>query len=424
VAQQTCVVEERVSCQVDGEQRVALEFEGGLLGGPFGQADRRPRSGPDAHLPAGQNGKRPTRVGSSFDGELRLHGSSGHQCAARESKAPGADHAEPSIADAWSEDGSEPNLQGSASEALTSSLALGQRLHLLPVGRGDEMTRQIQCASILLLLTLAGCSDRKRDGDVVPATGASTSAPAAAPTDRYSGFTHALFAASHVHVRGGTVDAHNTAVEPFPGARSAAGHVGSNGTALIEGDILGNVETTGETVVDFGSVAGALIQGAAPRPLPDPAPAIARFKGQNDNARIQQFFAGDVLDIQDLDDIVLPAGNYYCRRLVATGGGLTISTAGRVVIYVAEDVYVGGGGLTMGGATASDLVIVCGGQTVNISGGDATVTLAVYAPLAKVELSGGGFSLRGSVVGNEVIVFGEFSYDQALLDRRLPLLWD
>lgn len=99
-----------------------------------------------------------------------------------------------------------------------------------------------------------------------------------------------------------------------------------------------------------------------------------------------------------------------------------------LTIYTANDVNIGGGGVTNGGGVASDFAVIGtaemdgsdAGQSIKIAG-NGVLAASVYAPNGDVELKGGGNTgnVYGGVVALTATVVGggEFHFDEALRDN-------
>lgn len=105
-------------------------------------------------------------------------------------------------------------------------------------------------------------------------------------------------------------------------------------------------------------------------------------------------------------------------------GEIRIEADSSLTVYVRGDVSVGGNGMVNLSSVPANLVLFAtgaegSGQSIKLHGNGAMAG-AVYAPFADVSLKGGGSSgtMYGSVVGNTVVITGnfDFHYDEALSD--------
>lgn len=125
------------------------------------------------------------------------------------------------------------------------------------------------------------------------------------------------------------------------------------------------------------------------------------------------------------DTLTIPAGTWYCDSINLSGQS-TVTTIGRVYLYVTGNMNIGGNGIlnngdVVGGNALASNFILYGTPTctsVSISGNGA-LTAAVYAPQADIVLNGGGTngSVYGSLAGRTVSFNGNgtvLHYDEAL----------
>lgn len=207
------------------------------------------------------------------------------------------------------------------------------------------------------------------------------------------------------------------------------GDVGSNGDIKLTGGSAVNGDATPGPGCSVSSSGGGGVTGStAPNsqtedctPL-DLTSMMSTASSTNDNGTIpaltdkgkDPFKTPGSLDLHlsGGDNIDLSAGTYYFTD-VSLGGGSTITTSGKVTIYVDGDYDISGGGLVNSG-NATDLTVYVSGTQAKLTGGSGTAG-AIYAPNADVLISGGG-EINGSVFGKTVKNSGgsDFHYDEAL----------
>ena len=123
--------------------------------------------------------------------------------------------------------------------------------------------------------------------------------------------------------------------------------------------------------------------------------------------------------------LTIPAGTWYCDS-ISLSGQSTVTTIGRVYLYVTGNMDIGGNGIlnngdVVGGSALASNFLIYGTPSctsVSISGNGA-LTAAVYAPAANIVLNGGGErgSVYGALSGRTVSFNGNgtvLHYDEAL----------
>jgi len=129
----------------------------------------------------------------------------------------------------------------------------------------------------------------------------------------------------------------------------------------------------------------------------------------------------------------IEAGKEVVLKLTATGdaikigggsGAINIGLAGKLLVYTAGNIDIGGNGVMNGGTTAgtANQPINCqiwgtkttGVQDIKIAGNGA-LSAIIYAPFGSVKINGNG-AVCGSVVANDITVVGNaaFHYDESL----------
>ena len=213
------------------------------------------------------------------------------------------------------------------------------------------------------------------------------------------------------------------------------GDVGSNGDIKLTGGSAVNGDATpGPGCSVSSSGGGGVTESTAPNskiedctPL-DLTSMMSTASSTNDNDTIpaltdkgkDPFKTSGSLDLHlsGGDNIKLSAGTagtvgtYYFTD-VSLGGGSTITTSGKVTIYVEGNYDISGGGV-INSSDATDLTVYVSGTQAKLTGGSGTAG-AIYAPNADVLVLGGG-EINGSVLGKTVKNTGgsDFHYDEAL----------
>ncbi|MFQ3224571.1 MAG: hypothetical protein ACI8Z5_000821 [Lentimonas sp.] len=109
----------------------------------------------------------------------------------------------------------------------------------------------------------------------------------------------------------------------------------------------------------------------------------------------------------------------------ANPGGSDADKGSSITIYTADNVSIGGGGVTNAGGVASDFTIngtadmngTSAGQTITVAG-NGVLAVSVYAPNLTVNGGGSSGNIFGGVVALTATVVGggEFHFDEALRD--------
>lgn len=174
------------------------------------------------------------------------------------------------------------------------------------------------------------------------------------------------------------------------GHARVAGPLRSNGNVNLSGDAMINGDVTAATVNTTGhaEVAGQISQ--SPRSLnclpSDLTAALQLLTTSNDNANIPAgFLKAGVLRITGKNTLTLPSGDYLVDRLELSGGSRLIAN-GSVRIFVRQSIDLTG--QSIAGTMASPLTIFSNSTgTLSLSGA-AQLQAILYAPTAKMNLSG------------------------------------
>jgi hypothetical protein len=203
------------------------------------------------------------------------------------------------------------------------------------------------------------------------------------------------------------------------------GDVLSNGNILLSGlatRVKGNA-VAGESVLKIGAtVTGASMSGAPLRPYlpvspcgPPYSSGVGITGGLYDPTTGQLRGSGAV-------PIVLAPGSYCFSSIDLSGGVSTLAISGPVTISLTAHSLLTGGGVENPTLVAENLKIFSSVSSakggLDIAGGPL-VYMAVYAPNARVVVSGSG-DLYGSVVGATVSATtgAKFHYDKRLKDNQ------
>ncbi len=180
----------------------------------------------------------------------------------------------------------------------------------------------------------------------------------------------------------------------------AGGTVSTNGGATITGDTINNAPPFGfPQVIPCG---------------PPFSPGAGIAGGNYDSTTGQLRGAGS--------DAIILANGTYCFSSVELTGNSTLTVTGPITLYLTAPSSFAGGGIINTTANAENFKIVTSlssselGITV-LGGTRAYMTL--YAPNARVEVTGGG-DLYGAIVGRSIVNTSgtKFHYDRKLKDSE------
>ncbi len=113
----------------------------------------------------------------------------------------------------------------------------------------------------------------------------------------------------------------------------------------------------------------------------------------------------------------------FCYTKLELIGGSTLTTAGKVTIYITDTLKVTGGGFVNTGGDPTDLlIVVTSNKKVDYSGSNDFYG-SIYAPDSNVEVTGGG-QFYGAAVGKEIKFSGGSSahFDLALMSKTIDVL--
>jgi len=174
------------------------------------------------------------------------------------------------------------------------------------------------------------------------------------------------------------------------GHASAAGPVRANGAVNLVGDavIIGDATAAAVTTTGHSSVTGQIIQ--SPGSLncfpADLTAALQLLMVSNDNANIPTgFLNAGVLRVTGKNTLTLTSGDYLVDRLEMSGGSRLIAS-GPVRIFVRHGVDLTGQAIA--GTAAFPLTIFSNTTGTLSSSGTAELRAILYAPTAKINLSG------------------------------------
>ncbi|MFH1176484.1 MAG: hypothetical protein V1750_03680 [Acidobacteriota bacterium] len=215
---------------------------------------------------------------------------------------------------------------------------------------------------------------------------------------------------------------------------AGAGHVRSNAEITVSGaaQVRGNATAGPGQVVRLNG--GGLVTGVvasaeqAVSCLPvDLAALMTALELAHDNASIPLTAkgksalggkAGRAFEILANDSITLPAGTFLFSSL-KVGGNATVAVAGEARILCTGPVSFGGGALVNATGNPYHLRIWSSGTTVSLAGA-AGVRAFLYAPLARVTITG-GCPLTGGVFARAVEAGGGARVTRSI-DDAPPLL--
>ncbi len=197
-------------------------------------------------------------------------------------------------------------------------------------------------------------------------------------------------------------------------------HIVSNGNVTLSGTttIYGNaVAGPGKAIGISGGakVLGSQLRNASPlscSPI-DLTALAATLQAVNDDATIPPTAYGKSavggktgadFSIGNGDSVTLAAGTYFFTSFTV-GGGSTVAISGQVNILCTGKVSIGGGGQFNGTGNAYALRFWSSGNTFDLSNGNTLFSGFVYAPNARIGISGGS-RLIGGVFGSSVTISG------------------
>jgi Tfp pilus assembly protein PilX len=263
-------------------------------------------------------------------------------------------------------------------------------------------------------------------------------------------YVDALFSEEDLPLSNVESDAYDSRLGTYA---SQAVNTDARGTYAQEGGGVGgnaNIELDGSTVWVRGNAIpgpdGAIVAAGDPTVTGDmaprnfivemPPPPFAEFEvaaETNDNGtfngggngnKIRYNNANGTLTVTGNSTVDFPGGTYFFTQFTVLGGS-TINFTGPVKIYVTESIDVGAGSHLLA-ARPSDVEIIVhpydmsnqassgGDAFIKINGG-SSITWALYAPGATLDV-GGGNQFFGAAIGKQIELQGGnyFHYDKAL----------
>jgi len=203
------------------------------------------------------------------------------------------------------------------------------------------------------------------------------------------------------------------------------GDVLSNGNILLSGvttRVKGNAVAGGSVLKIGATVSGASMSGAPLRPYLPVSPCGPPYStGVGITGGIYDPTTGQLRG-SGVVPIVLAPGSYCFSSIDLSGGVSTLAISGPVTISLTAHSLLTGGGIQNPTLVTENLKIFSSVSSVkgglDIAGGPL-VYMAVYAPNARVVVSGSG-DLYGSVVGATVSAAtgAKFHYDKRLKDNQ------
>jgi len=203
------------------------------------------------------------------------------------------------------------------------------------------------------------------------------------------------------------------------------GDVLSNGNILLSGlttRVKGNAVAGGSVLKIGATVTGASMSGAPLRPYLPVSPCGPPYStGVGITGGIYDPITGQLRGSGAVP-IVLAPGSYCFSSIDLSAGVSTLAISGPVTISLTAHSLLTGGGIQNPTLVAENLKIFSSVSSakggLDIAGG-ALVYMAVYAPNARVVVSGSG-DLYGSVVGATVSATtgAKFHYDKRLKDNQ------
>lgn len=174
------------------------------------------------------------------------------------------------------------------------------------------------------------------------------------------------------------------------GRANAAGPVRANGAVNLTGDavISGDVMAAAVKTTGHSKVTGQIIQ--SPSSLncfpADLTAALQLLTTSNDNAKIPVgFLNAGVLRVAGKDSLTLASGDYLVDRLELSGDSTLIAN-GSVHLFVRQGIELAG--QAVAGSESSPLTIFSNSTGTLTSSGSTEFHGILYAPTAKINLSG------------------------------------
>jgi hypothetical protein len=239
------------------------------------------------------------------------------------------------------------------------------------------------------------------------------------------------------------IDSYNSSAGLYPAGLGQKGDIGSNGYILLNGgptisggleagswidaansDVYGDARS-GDDIVNGNLWAGEYEEFVSPIPRPCPCDELKMaidmdyYELNNDNASIgltddgKDPFQGTPyhLDLTGGDNLTLYAGTYYFDS-IKFGSHDTLTTVGRVYIFLRGSSDITGGGIVNTSQNPTNLIIFSTAEILDV-GGNAEFYGALFAPWADIKPHGTS-DFYGSMLGNTVTNGSGFHYDEAL----------
>jgi hypothetical protein len=210
------------------------------------------------------------------------------------------------------------------------------------------------------------------------------------------------------------VDLGNSTVFGFVATRGGAPVTGPNGR--IHGfDTPTDVKVDPNRVSrDFAAYIGPVDPDVGPASGPFPAKVGNVYTLGSPNSTTPTVYRVANLNIQSSEEVVIAGPVQIVVDNVSVAGQLTVAGTGSMELYITNSASVSGNGLVNQTNTPSKCSIYGISSTTQTFslGGNGVWQAVVYAPLARIEMKGGGNSgaFAGSVVGYEVKITGNYKF--------------
>jgi hypothetical protein len=176
------------------------------------------------------------------------------------------------------------------------------------------------------------------------------------------------------------------------------GYISMTGSSTIQGDAY-----AGTGKISGGKVTGN--RNTLSSPLVYPPAQGGNIASNNDNLRAipSSAVASGSIRLSGQQTVTLPAGKYYFKDIILTGGSTLICT-GPVEIYLTGSLSLTGNTITADNLPDNLKIFVLGSGKVSLTG-TTGVYANVYAPTSPITLTGNG-DITGSLVGRSISVTG------------------
>ena len=188
------------------------------------------------------------------------------------------------------------------------------------------------------------------------------------------------------------------------------GSISMTGSATVQGDAF-----TGNGGVKGGRVTGNRNSLAAPLVYPPAQGGSIATSNDNYRATPSSAVASGSIRLSGQKSVTLPAGKYYFKDIILTGGASVVCT-GPVEIYLTGTLSLTGNTITYDNLPNNLKIFVLGTGKVTLTG-TTGVYAEIYAPNSPVTLTGNG-EIAGSVVGKSISLTGNATVREPVAGTR------